>query len=262
MRARYILAAAFWLAGLLWHAAAQPRSKQPPPRLMLWSWYAEDDFRPLAGRGLGVAYLALSLRLERQNTVTPNPRANSLRIPPNMYRMAVVRFDYSVEGPDRPAFSPRQRELAVRMIGEIVVLSRAQSLQVDFDAPQSAWPFYRQLLSEVRARVGSEVFLSITALVSWCGSAQSWLAGLPVDEMVPMGFSMGRSAPAVMTMFQRGGHLEYPACRASLGVELPSEWNNPNSGVRPHQGQRAYFFPGVHQWSPELVAEAEKSILP
>jgi hypothetical protein len=233
---------------------------------MLWSWFAEDDFRNLADRTVGVAYLALSLQFEGQNRVMPSPRSIPVRIPLKMYRTAVIRFDNQIDAPRRPAFSQRQRELAVSMVAEIVAIAHPQAVQIDFDAPGSAWPFYRQMLSEVRARIGPDVFLSITALVSWCGTAESWLARLPVDEIVPMAFSMGQATPATVTMLQRGGEFQFAGCRGSVGIEMPvgftASGHDYDLLVRPRNGQRAYFFPGAQKWSPDLVSRAQKAFLP
>jgi hypothetical protein len=260
---RRIVVAAFWLVGSLCGASgANPNpGKRVPPKLMLWSWYAADDFRPLADTGVGVAYLALSLRFDGQSEVTPDPRMIPVRIAPGTYQMAVVRFNYYTNAAHRPAFSPRQRQLAVRMVAEIAAFTRPQAVQIDFDAPRSAWPFYRQLLADIRDRLGPDMFLSVTALVSWCDTAQSWLAGLPVDEIVPMAFYMGRATPAVVTMLQRGGQFAFPGCRESIGVGLDNEYYGQPS-ARPRNGQRAYFFPGSMPWSPEAVKVARKVILP
>ena len=239
------------------NAVANP-GKQPPPKVMLWSWFAEDDFRPLAGRDVGVAYLALSLQFEGRE-VFPSPRSIPVRIPPNMYQMAVVRFDYNPSDPaHRPVFGPRQRELAVRMVAEIAALARPQAVQIDFDSPRSAWPFYRQLLSDVRDRLGPNIFLSVTALVSWCDTAQSWLAGVPVDEIVPMAFYMGQATPAIETMLQRGGQFTFTGCRGSIGVSV----DYGRASAPPHKDQRAYFFPDSQPWSPDLLLRAQKAILP
>jgi hypothetical protein len=262
-----ILVITLLLVGSLWRgsgAALQP-VKQPPPKMMLWSWFAEDDFRPLANPGVGVAYLALSLRFEGQTKVTPGPRAISVLIPPGVYKMAVIRFDYRQDMV--PSFSQQQRELAAKMVAEIAALARPEAVQIDFDAPQSAWPFYRQLLSDIRRQLGPDIFLSITALVSWCDSRQSWLAGLPVDEIVPMAFHMGGPTPAIVTMLQRGGQFAFPGCRESIGVQLSSERLRPLPGlspdptVRPRNGQRAYFFATFQRWSPEALANAQKAFL-
>ncbi|MFN7996342.1 MAG: hypothetical protein U0Q18_22210 [Bryobacteraceae bacterium] len=266
---RQSLTAILWLTAFVGLTAASPPSaaKQPPPKVMLWSWFADDDFHPLADRPVGVAYLALSLQFDGQNQVEPSPRSIPVRIPPKMYQMVVVRFDNRLDTSGRPAFSAQQRELAVDMIGETVDLARPQGVQIDFDAPRTAWPLYRQLLFEVRKRIGPSVFLSMTALVSWCGATGSWLSELPVDEIVPMAFSMGQATPAIVTMLQRGGQFQFAGCRPSIGVELPVGYTVPPGHdydllVRPRSGQRAYFFVGAQKWSHELVLRAQKAFLP
>lgn len=257
------LGTALWLTGSLYAGSASPQkpAKLAPPKLMLWSWFAENDFRFLSDRGIGVAYLALSLRFEGLSEVTPSPRSMPVRISPNTYQMLVIRFDYRADAARRPAFSQRQRQLAVRMVAEMAALARPQAVQIDFDAPRSAWPFYRQMLADIRDRLAPDIFLSATALVSWCDTAQSWLAGLPVDEIVPMAFYMGQATPAIVTMLQRGGQFPFPGCRASLGVHLPPG-DGPGLLVRPRKGQRAYFFPGSQPWSPDAVSNARRAVLP
>src|SRR5271165_2573715 len=95
---------------------AAPENKPAPPKIMLWSWYAEDDFRFLKSPDIGVAYLALSLTLSGRDEVTPYPRAVPVRIPPHTWQTAVIRFDFDSYGARRPAFTEQQRKLAVKMI--------------------------------------------------------------------------------------------------------------------------------------------------
>jgi hypothetical protein len=222
----------------------------PPPRLVLWSWFGEEDLRFIKNADIGVAYLGLSLSFEGRDEVIPGPRLSPLRLSPETWRMVVVRCEFDTQS--RPAFSPQQRRLAAAMIAEIVAISGASALQIDFDAPQSAYPFYRQLLADVRERIGPKVFLSMTALVSWCESPQSWLAGAPVDEIVPMAFHMGRGEKAVTTLLQRGGQFVFPGCRGSLGLEFGGH-------IRPRQGERTYFF---GNWTPTAVLAARREVKP
>ncbi len=230
-----------------------------PPKTMLWSWFAEDDFRPLAQPGVGVAYLALSLRFDGVEKVIPSPRLVPVRIPPETYRMAVIRFDNEVDGPHRASFSATQREQAVNMVAEIAALAHPQAIQIDFDAPLSARPFYRQLLTDLRERLGPDIFISITSLVSWCDSEASWLSALPVNEIVPMAFDMGQSTPATVTMLQKGGKFPFGGCRDSIGLMIAG---NGAPEIKPHQGQRAYLFTGYTKWSADLIASAIKLFQP
>ncbi len=230
--------------------------KSVPPKLVLWSWCGENDLRFLKDSDIGVAYLALSLHFEGRDTVVPSPREMPLRTAPNTWLMAVVRLDYRADDTDKASFSERQRQLSARMIGEIASLTHAQGIQIDFDAPQSAYPFYRQLLQDVRRRLDPNVFLSMTALVSWCETPHSWLTAVPVDEIVPMAFDMGQASAAVITKLARGGTFAYPGCRKSIGMHLEPGY------VKPRKNQRAYFFAQPNRWSPETVRLAQEAILP
>ena len=253
-----------WLAGAVFcfnfALSAAAASSPKPPRIVLWSWLADDDFRFLKDPDVGIAYLALSIRLEGRDAVIPLPRAIPVRIAPTTWRMAVIRLDYDSWNTARtPAFTPQQRQLAAKMVAEIAELAHAQAIQIDFDAVRAAYPFYRQLLTDLRERLGPKVFLSITALVDWCESNRSWLEGLPVDEIVPMAFYMGHASAAITTKLQRGGEFVFPACRHSIGVRLGD-----GNSIRPHKDQRAYFFapPSRAHWSSEDVKAAKATILP
>lgn len=210
---RRCMVAVLWLVGSVSSGVTSTPSlrKQAPPKRMLWSWFAEDDFRPLADQDIGVAYLALSLQFEGQNNVTPSPRNVAVQIPPKMYQLAVVRFDNAFGSGHKPAFSQRQRQLAVSMIAEIAAITKPQTIQIDFDAPQSAWPFYRQLLSEVRTRIGPDLFLSITALVSWCEASNSWLAGRLLMKLCPWLSIWGRRRQQPSRCSNGAGSLDLPA---------------------------------------------------
>lgn len=255
MKTRCLLLAV--IAGVVCGGWAEGQTKAAPPKVMFWSWYEADDFRPMEKSGAGVAYRALSVEFDGRDDVWAAPREIPVRIPAKMYRMAVIRFDDRSDPGEKAAYSPRQRELAVKMIVEMAALAQPQGLQIDFDAPKSAWPFYRQLLSEVRARIAPDIFLSVTALVSWCTDSQSWMAGLPVDEIVPMVFDMGRPTNAVVTLLRGGDPFAFGGCRGSIGVE--TSLRGGIHEVEPRAGQRAYFFAEYDKWSPELAAGAQKA---
>ena len=268
---RLILISALFLFSTSFGSAAYAASPQKhlPPQLMLWSWFEGGDFNFLPDNDIGVAYLALSLHFEGQDQVAPWPRAVPIRIPSTTYQMAVVRFDFPYWNKNQiPAFSIKQRGLAVRMIAEIAQVSGAKAIQLDFDAPRSAWQFYRQLLFEVRQSLGPDVFLSITALASWCEGTKSWLDGLPVDEIVPMAFSMGPTAPAITTMLQRGGEFAFAGCRNSIGVELPQSSPVQRFGTVPSPSNRdsatvgQYFDPNAFVIPPTTQPGSEASVAP
>ena len=220
-------------------------SRVPPPPNMLWSWYADDDFRTNFPLKTGVAWLAMSLNFSRSG-VAVVPREAALRTPRGMYEMAVVRFNFEQDydpSAARLLWQPRQRARAEELILDLVGLTRTKALQIDFDAPESARSFYRELLSSLRKQLPEDTFVSITALVSWCMEPRSWLASLPVDEYVPMVFDMSVPGDAVMTMLKRGGDFPFPGCRASLGIRQGSR------EVPFKPGVRVYRFGGGKPWS-------------
>lgn len=208
-----------------------------PPKVMLWAWERPGDLRALPA-GAGVAFLAATVTLI-DGEVETMPRFQPLRLPRGAYRMAVVR----VAAPGAVSEATQLRP-AVDAIADVAATARADALQIDFDAGASQLPFYRALLGQVRARLGKGLFLSMTALVSWCG-ADSWMRGLPVNEIVPMTFEMGGAAPAIEARLRSGGKLESPLCRASIGVA------EQDLAARP-RALRTYVF-AYRDWTEEAV---------
>ena len=90
-------------------------------------------------------------------------------------------------------------------------------MQIDFDARESERDFYKDLLTELRRQLPSEMPLSITALASWC-LYDNWIDGLPVDEAVPMLFRMGADAERVRASLEAGGNFRSPLAQQSLGI--------------------------------------------
>ncbi len=208
---------------------------------MLWAWERPSDLRNLAGSA-GVAFLASTVTLTAGKAVVI-PRFQPLEVRPGTFRMAVVR----IEGPVVPAALTRvQRDRTAAAIVETAHLVNADAVQVDFDARASERAFYSAVLMDVRHALGPRQFLSITALVSWCGAPQSWINSLPVDEVVPMAFEMGSGAPAAETLLRSGGHFSNPRCQTAIGVST--------QGLALTRGAytRRYIFP-YGEWTETLV---------
>ncbi len=220
-------------------ASAQP---QRPPNRMLWHWFSNGDVSFVKPQQAGVAFHALSIALQGSSAPIPYPRRSPLPLAPDIYRMAVIRVEER-----KPAYTAAQRSQSARMIRDVANIMRVPAIQIDFDAPKSARPFYRALLEEVRTLLGRDVFLSVTALTSWC-EADSWLAGLPVDEIVPMAFDMGRGGPAVAALLNSGGQFAFPGCRESIGISLAQ------AGLPVRPPQRIYLFADNRRWSAPVVA--------
>ena len=217
---------------------------QRPPDQMLWHWFANGDVRFVQPQRAGIAFHALSIALKGRDEAIAYPRRSPLPLSAGVYRMAVIRIE------DRgAAFTSAQRLQAAKMIGKIAIVMRVPAVQIDFDAPKSARAFYKELLKDVRARLGRDIFLSITALTSWCES-NSWMASLDVDELVPMAFDMGRGGPPITAMLKQGGQFGFAGCRTSIGMSLTE------GAVAVEPGQRIYLFADHQRWSAALVNSA------
>lgn len=211
-----------------------------PPPIMLWAWERPGDLTSLPS-GAGVAYLASTIQL-RAGEVRTVPRLQPLRLLPRTFRLAVIRIEAA---PGKIRLSTLQRKAAVDAIVDTVRITRPDGVQIDFDARVSERPFYADLLRDLRTALGPDRFLSITALVSWCG-AKSWIDRLPVDEVVPMTFEMGAASAAVETLLRSGGQFENPACRQSIGVAAG------DLRLRQRKNHRTYVF-AYEDWTTRLA---------
>jgi hypothetical protein len=146
--------------------------------------------------------------------------------------MAVVRLAADRWQP--PDLSNAQRERVATAIAEVATLPGIQALQVDFDATVSQRAFYREVLHQLRRQLPAAMPLSMTALASWC-VFDDWLAGLPVDEVVPMVFRMGADQHRVRR-YLVADDFRAAVCRHSLGIAT----DEPLPIVRP--GRRLYVF--------------------
>jgi len=217
---------------------------------MLWVWESPQDLRMLSPNRAGVAFLAASLFLEGDR-IRFRPRLQPLRVSRGTFLMAVVRLETSPV--EAASYSENQRRELVKSIREIVTATRAKALQIDFDAKQSERAFYRALIPEVRAALGPRVFLSITALVSWC-QQDNWLEHLGANEAVPMAFRMGSDGPVVRSRLLAGSKFPALLCRSSIGVAM-DEPRPPLAGYH-----RIYAFPGPASWTSDLVAQLLREV--
>jgi hypothetical protein len=181
------------------------------PRVMLWAWERPERMRFIDPRLVGVAFLAGTVSW-RDGRVDSRPRYQPLELPPGTAVMAATRLE---------SFSPPLPNVEA-VAGEILKtaeLPRVKAIQIDFDARLSERQWYAELLRRVRARLNAGVPVTITALASWC-ERDSWIAGLPIADAVPMLFRMGVGEPRGVRDFPAG------VCRNSLGVstdEVPEK---------------------------------------
>jgi len=227
------------------------------PRLMVWSWQHNDDLSYLDISKAGIAYLVGQYTITGDDVVFER-NLSRIKTPEDIYRVAAVRLE--VKQLDKSKIEA----LADNLSGKIVASAldnpkKISALQIDFDARESDRKFYSILLRRVRAKLPSSVKLSITALASWC-LGDNWLTGshLPVDEVVPMLFSLGLGHRQVTQCLTRNTTLSPKlfAGRLAPGLSI----NEPNFFAllsdRIPQYKRLYVF-SSHGWSRPTLQKAQ-----
>lgn len=194
------------------------RRMKPIPRLVLWAWERPEDLRFINPQNTAIAFLAATIRLQAGDVVI-RPRFQPLLVPDKTALVAVAR----IEADPLTALDQDQIAQSVAAIANVASLPRVVAVQVDFDATVSQRAFYRDLLIELRQRLGPAAPISITALASWCLD-DDWISGLPIDEAVPMLFRMGAGTGDVVTHLTSGKDFRVPLCHDSLGISSDERW--------------------------------------
>ena len=145
------------------------------------------DLSMIDPKQFAVAYLAAQVRL-RNDGIHSYWRNQPLAVPHGTCLIPVVRLEID-QDVDMADAALQERNL-VHIFLQAASHPGTTMFQIDFDALQSQRTFYKSLLSELRASLSPKISISITALASWC-LFDNWIKGLPVDETVPMMFSLG-----------------------------------------------------------------------
>jgi hypothetical protein len=198
--------------------ANQVKINNEMPPAILWAWERGEDLRFLDAKKFGVAFLAQTLILERDETVF-RPRRQPLELAPNTYLIAVTRIETNKEKNRRPALSDKQKNEIISLIKRTLELPDVKAVQIDFDVMASERNFYKSLVKDLRKNLPENTPLSITALASWC-VGDRWLSEMPVDEAVPMAFRMGADDKAIRDFLARENDWREPLCKGSYGVAL------------------------------------------
>lgn len=207
--------------GTVTRRSPRDHNLQHLPRITLWAWERPEDLRALEPNRFAVAYLAQTIVL-RDHPVSI-PRMQPLQVAAGTLLIAVVRIEGA---PLR--LSGEAAEQVAGMILKSAKHPGISALQIDFDVRTSQRPFYRAVLGRVRDQLPASMPLSITALASWC-VGDDWLAGLPVDEAVPMFFRMGSVRPRTPGWTYP---LLEPKCMSSAGVSMDEAWPHLSAAAR------------------------------
>lgn len=189
--------------------------KNPSPQIVLWAWEKPEDLSFIESENVGVAFYAGTITFDRSKTSLKR-RLQPLTMNPSTPVIPVIRIA-NKEDPEQ--INDNQLEKAVEMIVRVCTQDTVSSCQIDFDVRDSEIKFYKKLISETRNNLPKSVPLSITTLVSWCHSG-SWLKDLPVDEVVPMFFSLGLNEYNIRHGFVGESFMEASSCQDSIGISV------------------------------------------
>jgi hypothetical protein len=209
---------------LLFSCGDTPRNLVNPlldakmPKKIIWAWERPEDLRFLDAREYGVAFLAQTIFLEKEN-VTPSRRRQPLEINAGVYLIAVSRIETNKDTFLRPSFDGNMINRTASLVRETLSLPRVKAIQIDFDAAVSERSFYRVLMFEIKKQLPADTPLTMTALASWCAS-DTWFNDFPVDEAVPMVFVMGADSEKIRNFLKNGNDWNEPLCRGSYGLPV------------------------------------------
>jgi hypothetical protein len=210
---------------------------------MFWCWEKHTDVSGL-GREAGVAILAATVSISGER-ILATPRLQPLRIDGATPVLPVVRVQTSAT---TASFLERHVDEIASLIVRHAAHLRPGLLQIDFDARLDERPFYHRLIAAIRRQVGSDCFISMTALASWC-AGDCWEGELDVDEIVPMFFSMGNGGEEALHRVERSRSLSPSAANIALGVcETQIDFGRRLARLGLVRGRRVYLF-NTHEWS-------------
>jgi hypothetical protein len=229
------------------------------PRLFLWAWERPEDFtRQTLPPDMGVAYLAATLHVAG-NEVNVAPRLQPLVVPPDLPLIAVCRIEI-----DERKRAKLDLELVRSLSAAILRCTnapKAAAVQIDFDALADERGFYKQLIQTLKGSLPASKGLSITALASWC-MCDTWMQNLPIDETVPMCFSMGREEPKILAGLKAGQKFGDHWCYRSLGIAIDEPVVNavvvPFVIAHGAQNKPRIYIYNSRSWSPHTIENAVK----
>ena len=212
-----------------------PELNSQMPRKILWAWERPEDLRFIDAGKFGVAFFAQLLYLQNDEVVF-RPRRQPLELAPDVYLIAVTRIETNKEKAARPALSGTQRDKLIAFIKRTLERPNVKAIQIDFDVTVSERDFYKNLIVELQKQLPEHVHLTITSLASWC-VGDTWFDDFPIDEAVPMAFTMGADSGQVRSFLAAGNDWNEPLCRGSYGISMDEPLN-----IKLKDDRRYYYF--------------------
>jgi hypothetical protein len=205
------------LAGVLIAVSSLPSfAANERPMRVLWAWQRAEDLRCIDPNEFGVAYMACRVLLSGDH-VSIDWRKQPLHVPEETFVEATIRVD--VEHRHPCALNAQQRNAIVWVLRTVANSRRVKQVQIDFDALLTERGFYREVIREARNKLPPDMPLSITSLASWC-IFDDWTSDLPIDESVPMMFSLGPERQKVLNYFGSRRDFRVPRCKHAMGLSL------------------------------------------
>jgi hypothetical protein len=227
-------------------------SSHTKPGIMLWAWEAPSDLRFIDPKQIGVAFLAETITLRRDEIWT-KPRLQPLKITPETFLTPVIRIESSTK--EKPTLSSAQLDRVVASVIKKSKLPGVRAVQIDFDARVSEREFYRSLLKRLRTELPPNIDLSMTALASWC-IGDRWLRETSADEIVPMFFSMGADSKQVANHLSAGREVDDFSKQKAIGLAENSlefiQLISDSSKKDLLNGRRLYLF-SARAWTKDSV---------
>ncbi len=225
-------------------------------RIVVWAWERPEDLHYIDPDKVEVAVLIQSVLLS-DASVKVRKREQSLRLPKGIRTIAVTR----VETDRRTGAALTDEQLTQLSASIVASCGSSRGVQIDFDAKVSEREFYRRLLQDIRARLPREKILSMTSLASW-SFFDNWLGeNPPVDEIVPMFFSLGAGKAEVFDLLKRNRVLK-GAYRQAFGLSIAERETNKLVLAWAAANQkdcRIYFF-NPRPWTPDAIRDALKLV--
>jgi hypothetical protein len=222
------------LAGIACTAAAAPEDRSLPGE-MWWYWDRPAAQLPLPAPGVGAAVVTTHVVLSGESFAR-QPRRSALHLPDGVATIPVIHVEVD---PARP-FAGNAGQIDALRDAVVDVARRGGPsawVQLDFEARKSQREFWRSAVQAIRSALPTGVKFSVTALASWC-YGDRWLGDVPVDEVVPMYFRLGRTRPDYVLRSAVG--VSEPRCAQAYGIaDDEPPWPVVFSG-------RRYVFLGRH----------------
>lgn len=218
------------------------KSKNLNIPIIFWVWERPENLYFVKDKNIGFAYLAGTVTKTDKN-LEYYSRRQPLRIPDKSNTISVVRIeDRSTNHIFEDKYLP---EISDYVVKSCIEKTSNTACQIDFDASESEIEFYKKLVVSVREKLPKEMKLSLTALVSWCVNDKAWFDELPIDEVIPMFFRLGKDENLYWQKIKEGSLKINSVCQKSVGIATDEPVPNKVYLVN----KPIYIFNNVY-WSP------------